>query len=131
MESAKVTRELVVEAEPSDVWDALTDPERLEEWFANDVELEAEPGGEGVFRWDDGEERRALVEDVEVGRRFAFRWRDEAGEETVVAFSLVEVAGGTRVVVTESATGPQACAGEWGIALELRALLGRSLVAAY
>jgi uncharacterized protein YndB with AHSA1/START domain len=126
----EVTRELVVEAEPDEVWDALTDPDRLEEWFANDVELEAEPGGEGIFRWQDGEERRALVEDVEVGRRFAFRWRDGDGTETVVAFSLDAVPEGTRLVVTESAPGLQACAGEWSLALELRLLVERSFVLA-
>jgi uncharacterized protein YndB with AHSA1/START domain len=126
----EVTRELVVEAEPDEVWDALTDPDRLEEWFANDVELEAEPGGEGIFRWRDGEERRALVEDVEVGRRFAFRWSDGDGTETVVAFSLDAVPEGTRLVVTESAPGLQACAGEWSLALELRLLVERSLALA-
>jgi uncharacterized protein YndB with AHSA1/START domain len=124
----EVTREVLVEAEQSDVWEALTDPARLEEWFANDVELEAEPGAEGVFRWENGEERRALVEDVEVGRRFAFRWRDEDGEETVVAFSLYAVDAGTRVVVTESAPGPRACAGEWATALELQLVVGRAVL---
>ena len=42
-----------------------TEPERLEEWFANDVELDAVPGGEGVFEWDNGEVRHAIVESVE------------------------------------------------------------------
>ena len=122
----QVTREVVVPGEPDEVWDALTDPDRLEEWFANEVELDAEPGGEGVFRWENGEERHALVEEVEPGRRFAFRWRDERGAETVVAFGLELADGGTRVVVTETAASLQACAGEWPLALELT--LGRSLV---
>jgi uncharacterized protein YndB with AHSA1/START domain len=72
-----VTRELVLPAPPAEVWEALTDSDRLEEWFANDVELDPEPGGEGVFRWEDGEIRRAHVEEVEAGRRFSFRWSDE------------------------------------------------------
>ena len=70
----EVTREVVLEAPLEEVWSALTEPERLEEWFANDVELELEPGGEGTFRWDDGEERHAVVEEVEPERRFAFTW---------------------------------------------------------
>ena len=37
----EVTREVVLEAPVEEVWDALTDPEQLEEWFANDVELDA------------------------------------------------------------------------------------------
>jgi uncharacterized protein YndB with AHSA1/START domain len=128
----EVTREVVVDAEPGDVWEALTDPERLEEWFANEVELDPEPGGSGVFRWENGEEREALVEDVDVGRRFAFRWRDAEGEESVVAISLDTVETGTRIVVTESATGPiaSAHAGEWATALELWFVVGRTAVLA-
>ena len=89
----EVTREVVLEAPVEEVWEALTEPERLEEWFANDVELELEPGGDGVFRWDDGEERHAVVEEVEPGRRFAFTWDDEGRVE----IELDEVDGGTRV----------------------------------
>ena len=51
----EVEREIVVPEAPEEVWEALTEPERLEEWFATEVELEARPGGEGVFRWGDGD----------------------------------------------------------------------------
>ncbi len=124
----EVTRELVVEAPAEEVWQALTDPNRLEEWFANEVELEAEPGGEGTFRWDSGEVRRAVVEEVETGRRLSFRWRDdvEPAEESRVVFTLTDVPEGTRLVVTEAAQEPTACAGEWGVALELQLIAGRS-----
>ena len=71
-----VEREITLDAPPEEVWEALTDPEQLEEWFANDVELALEPGGDGVFRWDDGEERHALVEEVDPERRFVFTWDD-------------------------------------------------------
>jgi uncharacterized protein YndB with AHSA1/START domain len=124
----EVTRELVVEAPAEEVWEALTDPDRLEEWFANEVELDAEPGGEGTFRWDNGEVRRAVVEEVETGRRLSFRWRDEVehGGESRVVFTLTDVPEGTRLVVTEVPEGPTACAGEWGVALELQLIAGRS-----
>ena len=87
----------MLEAPVEEVWSALTDPERLEEWFANDVELELAPGGEGTFRWDDGDERRAVVEAVEPERLFEFSW-----DGSRVCISLEEIAGGTRVVVTET-----------------------------
>jgi uncharacterized protein YndB with AHSA1/START domain len=122
----EVTRELVMPAPPAEVWRSLTVPERLEEWFANDVELEAEPGGEGTFTWENGEVRHAHVDEVEPERRFAFRWSEEApdaGSETTVVFTLEEVPEGTRVTVTESASAPQACAGGWGAALELQLLV--------
>src|SRR2546423_15414138 len=60
----EVTREVVFPAPPEEVWEALTEPERLEEWFANEGELDARPGGAGVFRWGDGDERHATVREA-------------------------------------------------------------------
>ena len=57
----EIERDIVFPASPAEVWEALTEPERLEEWFASEVSLDARPGGEGVFRWGDGDERRAVV----------------------------------------------------------------------
>jgi uncharacterized protein YndB with AHSA1/START domain len=76
----EVTREVVVEAPLDEVWDALTDPDQLEEWFS-----------------EDGEERELVVEEVETGRRVAYTWED--GQ---VAIELEEAGAGTRVVVTET-----------------------------
>jgi uncharacterized protein YndB with AHSA1/START domain len=119
----EVTRELVLPAPCDEVWEALTSPEQLEQWFANDVELDL-GSGEGVFRWENGEVRRAVVEEAEEARRLALRWWDPNttdGGESEVVFTLDELEEGTRLVVTETATGPQACAGEWCWALELEA----------
>jgi uncharacterized protein YndB with AHSA1/START domain len=106
----EVTRELVFPAPTEEVWEALTDPNQLEEWFANDVELDPREGGEGVFRWENGEERHATVLVVEPGERLVLDWEGE-GE---VEFTLKEVETGTRLVVRESSP-------EWSTALELRA----------
>jgi uncharacterized protein YndB with AHSA1/START domain len=114
----EVVREVVFDAPPDEVWDALTDPERLEEWFANDVEFDLDRGG--VFRWDDGEVRHAVVEEVEPERRLAIRWWDpSAPEESEVTFTLDETEEGTRLVVTETTTA------EWAWALEAHAHAGR------
>ena len=108
-----MTREIVFPVPPDEVWEALTDPEQLEEWFANDVELDPREGGDGVFRWDDGEERHAKVLVAEPGERLVLDW-DEEGEGEV-EFTLEEVDEGTRLVVRESTP-------EFSTALELRAL---------
>jgi uncharacterized protein YndB with AHSA1/START domain len=114
----EVVREVVFDAPPDQVWDALTDPERLEEWFANDVEFDLDRGG--VFRWEDGEVRHAVVEEVEPERRLAIRWwNPSAPEESEVTFTLDETEEGTRLVVTETATT------EWAWALEAYAYAGR------
>jgi uncharacterized protein YndB with AHSA1/START domain len=115
----EVTRELVLPVAPDEVWRELTDPTRLEEWFATEVDLDLEQG-EGHFRWENGEERHAVVEELDDGRHLAYTWTDEEGRESHVGFRLEEIEEGTRVVVTETAA-------EWGPALELRAF---ALVAA-
>src|SRR5712691_5435586 len=107
----EVTREVEFPLSPDEVWEALTDPEQLEEWFANDVELDPRPGGAGVFRWDDGDERRATVLEAEPEERLVLDWEDEAR----VTFTLEEVEEGTRLVVRERSP-------EWSTALELTAL---------
>jgi uncharacterized protein YndB with AHSA1/START domain len=107
----QVEREIVFPESPAELWDALTQPERLEEWFASDVELDVRPGGSGVFRWGDGDERRATVREVEEQERFVLDW-DDGGE---VVLELEEVDGGTRLLVVESTP-------EFATALALRAL---------
>lgn len=106
-----VEREVVFPAAPDEVWEALTDPDRLEEWFATEAELDPVPGGEGIFRWGDGAERRATVREVEPEERLVLDW-DDGGE---VVLELEQVEGGTRVHVTETAP-------DFATALELHAL---------
>jgi uncharacterized protein YndB with AHSA1/START domain len=115
----EIEREIVVPEEPAEVWESLTDPERLEEWFASDVELDARPGGEGIFRWGDGDERRAVVRELEEAERLVLDW-DEGGS---VAIELEPVVDGTRVHVVESSP-------EFAPAFEMRALGWTALAAA-
>ena len=107
----EIEREIVVPGSPDEVWKALTEPDRLEEWFATEAELDARPGGAGVFRWGDGDERRAVVREAEPAERLVLDW-DDGGE---TAIELEEVDDGTRVRVVESSP-------EFSTALGLRAL---------
>src|SRR2546429_8327401 len=97
-ERINVEREIVVPEEPDEVWESLTDPRRLEEWFASDVELDARPGGEGVFRWGDGDERRAVVRELEEPERLVLDWADGGS----VAIELEPGVDGARGHVGES-----------------------------
>jgi len=106
-----IRREIVLPAPREDVWEALTEPDRLEDWFANEVDLDLRPGGGASFRWSNGEERHATVTEVEPERRLAFEWEDEEGE---VEFTLDDDVDGTRLVVVESSPA-------WTTALDLQA----------
>jgi uncharacterized protein YndB with AHSA1/START domain len=105
-----IRREIVLPAPREDVWGALTEPDRLADWFANDVDLDLRPGGGASFRWSNGETRTATVTEVDPERRLAFEWDDE-GE---VAFTLDDDVDGTRLTVVE--TSP-----DWTAALDLQA----------
>jgi uncharacterized protein YndB with AHSA1/START domain len=107
----QIERDIVFPASPAEVWEALTEPERLEEWFASEVSLDARPGGKGGFRWGDGDERRAVVRELEPEERLVLDWEDDGQ----VVLELEEVDGGTRLHVVE--TSP-----DWSTALELHAL---------
>jgi uncharacterized protein YndB with AHSA1/START domain len=110
-----IRREIVLPNPRKEVWEALTEPERLEDWFANDVDLDLRPGGGASFRWSNGEERTATVTEVEPGRRLAFEWDDcgpDGGGE--VEFTLDDDDDGTRLTVVETAPA-------WTTALDLRA----------
>ncbi|HEY2636560.1 MAG TPA: SRPBCC domain-containing protein [Solirubrobacteraceae bacterium] len=107
-----VTRELLLEdLDPDEAWDAVLD---MEAWLAEEADLELEPGAEGHFRFDDGSERRALVEEVDPGRALSWWWWSDDADDlgTRVEVRLVEAVAGTRVVVVEEgfAVGPVALA---------------------
>ncbi|HEY7398762.1 MAG TPA: SRPBCC domain-containing protein [Gaiellaceae bacterium] len=105
-----VRREIVFPVTREELWEALTEPERLEDWFANEVEVDLRPGGAASFRWSNGEERHATVTTVAPEERLAFDWEDEGSVE----FTLDDDADGTRLTVVETVPA-------WTTALDLQA----------
>jgi uncharacterized protein YndB with AHSA1/START domain len=98
-----VERETLVEASPEEVWEALTDEDRLQEWMAPEVELDPVEGGEIAVR--DGDERRSgTVETVDEPERFAFTWSRPGVGESFVEFTIEALPGGSRVTVVETPT---------------------------
>src|SRR5919108_3094561 len=80
-----VERETMVEASPEEVWEALTDEDRLEEWLAPEVELEPFEGGEIAVR-DGDEERAGTVETVIEEERLTYTWARPGEEPSRVDF---------------------------------------------
>ena len=107
----EITREIVLPTTREEAWSALTEPERLEEWYANEVLLELREGGAAEFRWTDGDVRRGSVEAVREEELLVLHFEDDGRVE----LSLADAEGGTAVQVRE--TSP-----EWSTALEITAL---------
>jgi uncharacterized protein YndB with AHSA1/START domain len=91
-------------AEPDLAWQAITDPDRIAEWFTDATPLGA-PGAE--YRLDFGDSAVAgVVVEVESGRRFSYTWAWEAAdgdEETLVTWTVDPLAsGGSRILLEHS-----------------------------
>jgi uncharacterized protein YndB with AHSA1/START domain len=125
-----VERETLVEASPEEVWEALTEEDRLEEWLAPEVELDPVEGGEIAVR-DGDRERAGTVETIEEQERFAFTWSRPGEGESFVEFTIEALPGGTRVTVIETPIGPTAMAfAGWGARLaRLRQISRLTLIA--
>jgi uncharacterized protein YndB with AHSA1/START domain len=125
-----VERETLIEASPEEVWEALTEEDRLEEWLAPEVDLDPVEGGEIAVRDGDGE-RAGTVETIEERERFAFTWSRPGEGESFVEFTIEALPGGTRVTVVETPIGPTAMAfAGWGARLaRLRQISRLTLIA--
>jgi uncharacterized protein YndB with AHSA1/START domain len=107
----RIERELELPASSEEVWEALTDPERLAGWLADDVSLDLHPGGDASFRHGDTV-RRGWVEEVSPpgseageaagGGRIAFWWATGNEPATRVELTLEPVEDGTRLRVVET-----------------------------
>jgi uncharacterized protein YndB with AHSA1/START domain len=107
-----VRREIVLDADRSDVWAALTDPDLLARWLADDVEdFEAQAGAQAVFSFDDGERREAIVERVEDESVLTLRWWRGDGVESRVELRITDAVAGTRLQVIETPIGAPAWIG--------------------
>ena len=108
MPNLGIERDVLIEAPVDVVWRFVTEPDRISQWFADKVELVAEPGAHGYMHFGD-QGGPVVVEAVEPKTRFAFRWNHPTDEEPVtgnsqlVEFTLTEEGPErTRLRVVES-----------------------------
>jgi uncharacterized protein YndB with AHSA1/START domain len=106
----QIERELSLPGTPAELWPALTDPDWLCSWLADEVSLELRPGGEARFRLGD-ELREGWVEEVlppapgaEPGTRgrLCFWWHADDGSASRVSLELVADLDGTTLRVCEA-----------------------------
>ncbi|MEV6110880.1 SRPBCC domain-containing protein [Streptomyces sp. NPDC051940] len=113
MEYGTIERELHIDASPDVVFDVVSNPEHVREWWPDEAEYPAVPGGEGRIGFGDfargeGQWVRFTVVDAEPPRLFSFRWTHADGETAargnsyLVVFELEPAGDGTRLKMTES-----------------------------
>jgi uncharacterized protein YndB with AHSA1/START domain len=113
MEYGTIEREVQIDASPATVFEVITSPEHLTEWWPDEAVLEPTPGAKGELVFGDRSSGAAQVPqvtviDAEPPRLFTFRWTHPAGEEArsgnslLVTFELIASGGGTLLRMTES-----------------------------
>jgi len=112
MEFGTIEREIYVEAAPEVVFEVVSDPKHVKQWWPDEAMYDARPGstGEIVFGDPDGDGAvvALTVVDVQPPRLFSFRWTQPAGEDAAqgnslfVKFDLIPSGGGTLLKMTET-----------------------------
>ena len=113
MEYASIEREIHIDAPPEVVFEVISTPEHVREWWNAETTVQAAPGATGELVWADGDDPRAHVEPMTVvvaepPRLFSFRWTHQAGEgaaegnSNLVTFELVPSGTGTLLRFSET-----------------------------
>ena len=94
---------------PEKVWRALTDPALLAEWLLPTIDFKLERGAEFTFKtrpvagWDGVVQCR--IAEIETHRKLSYDW-GVGDMATVVTFTLVPSASGTRLSLVQSGFKP-------------------------
>ena len=114
MEQGSIEREVHIEAPPEVVFEVITSPEHIKDWWeTREVTVDASPGGSGELVWGDRANPDSHVEaftvvDVVPPRLFSFRWvyDDGAvagpGNSLLVTFEVTPHGAGSVLRLTET-----------------------------
>ncbi|GAA1680145.1 SRPBCC domain-containing protein [Glycomyces endophyticus] len=112
MEYASIEREIRIAAAPEVVFEVVSSPEHLKDWWTDEAEYTPIPGSSGRigFHQDGGgvEWEQFTVVDAQPPRMFSFRWTHAEGEEAaqgnsfLVVFELEPDGDGTVLRMTET-----------------------------
>ena len=112
-ELGKIERSIEIDASPETVFDLITSPMHLREWWPDEALFEAEPGATGHLVFGDRASGEASIPNITIvavdpPRRFTFRWVypdnevASEGNSLYVIFELDDVGGRTVLRMTET-----------------------------
>ena len=111
MEYGSIERDIRVDASPGVVFEVISRPEHVREWWPDDARFEPVAGAAGELVWRNAETGETMTVDLAVvevdpPKRFAFRWcfADSGlnGHSLLVTFDLIPTGAGTLIRMTET-----------------------------
>jgi uncharacterized protein YndB with AHSA1/START domain len=105
-----IEREIQVDATPGVVYEVVSSPEHLREWWPDDADVDATPGAVGSVTFNGKDDKNVValtVVEADPPRRFSFRWDYEGEAATpansaLVTFDLIPKGDGTLLRFTET-----------------------------
>jgi uncharacterized protein YndB with AHSA1/START domain len=112
VESGAIQREMYIDASPDVVFEVISQPEHVAQWFSDEASFEPVPGATGRLVFiDRGRGARTYeltVVELRPPSRYAFRWNHPANEvatelnSLLVTFELAASGDGTLLTMTET-----------------------------
>ena len=112
MELGSIERELYIEASPEIVFEVVSDPRHVAQWWPDEAHYDPVAGAVGEIRFANGDAGDKVesftVVDIQPPTRFSFRWTHPAdepaaeGNSLLVTFELAAHDGGTLVRFRET-----------------------------
>jgi uncharacterized protein YndB with AHSA1/START domain len=93
-----IVQNIFISAFPERVFQALTDPDELKQWFLKAAEIDAREGGRFLLDWGGSKVESKIVK-LSPNKLISFTWCTKCGEGPVVAFKLKRKQGGTVVTI--------------------------------
>jgi uncharacterized protein YndB with AHSA1/START domain len=108
-----IEKHILINAPAETVYQVITEPDHIAQWFTDAADLDPVPGREGSLTFTDRATSQPMavnltVQAAEPPHRFAFRWAYPDGEQPregnslLVEFTLTPEGTSTRLRVTES-----------------------------
>ncbi len=96
---ADIAQEVLIKADPKEVFAAVALPEGLTSWWANQVTGTLEVGTITEIRFDNGEVMKMEISELEVGKTLHWHVRSapHGWEGSSITWDLTPFAGGTRL----------------------------------
>jgi uncharacterized protein YndB with AHSA1/START domain len=111
-EHGSIEKQIHIDASPAVVYDVVSSPEHITQWWSDVAEFAPLPGGTGALAWDVKARTEPTTVNLTVveavpGARFSFRWVYPDGESPaahnsmLVTFQLASDGEGTLLTLTE------------------------------
>ena len=108
MEFASIEREIRIDAAPDVVFEVVTSPEHIKDWWTAETDIVPMAGSNGELVFSDSATVAITVVDARPPRLFSFRWTQPTGaaategNSLLVTFTLTPDGDGTVLHMTET-----------------------------